>query len=214
MENLSLLLFLSVAVPLGMMLFVCKERTRLFLGFFLTGTVVALFCGELNGFIKPLLPFSGQYYSINIAPIVEEFCKGLPILFFAFAWKPERQTLLAVSVAVGIGFAVLENAFVFASSTVSIPIVTALLRAFGAGMMHGICTLAVGYGMSYVHERRKIFFSGTVALLAAAIVYHSIYNNFVISGHTIEGVILPTVSFIPTVLIRRVQKKKKCSTEQ
>lgn len=206
MGNLSLLLFMSIFVPIGMMLFICRGQTRRFLVFLLLGTVAGLFCGEVNGMLTPLLPFSSQYYSINIAPITEEIFKALPILFFVFVLKPERQVLLEVSVAVGIGFAVLENAYVFASADGSISLLTALLRAFGAGMMHGICTLAVGYGMSFVHFRRKLFLPGTLGLLAAAFVYHSMYNNLVLSGHALAGALLPALTLVVALVPQRFKK--------
>ena len=35
----------------------------------------------------------------------------------------------------------------------NVPAVNALIRGFGAGMMHGVCALAVGDGMTFVHTR-------------------------------------------------------------
>ena len=54
--------------------------------------------------------------------------------------------------AVGIGFAVLENAFYLLNSD-SFNMVDAIVRAFGAGLMHGMCTLLVGVGISFVKKK-------------------------------------------------------------
>lgn len=209
MENLSLLLFMSIAVPVGMMLFICRREMRHLIIFFLTGMVVALFSGELNGILIRLLPFDFLYYTTNTAPVVEEVGKAIPIIFYALVFKPKKQTLLEISVAVGIGFAVLESAFVFASSDSGIQLETALLRAFGAGMMHGICSLAIGFGMSFVTKERKVFFAGTLALLSIAIVFHSAYNNLIVAEHTGIAFLLPSLTLGTAFLICKIKKKQK-----
>ena len=189
-----------------MTLFVCKGKSRTLLTFFFLGTVVCLFCGEFSALIMKMLPFGTVYYTSNFTPLFEELFKALPILVYAFLFKPKKQTLLECSILVGVGFAVLENAFILGSNVESVTVLLALIRAFGAGMMHGLCTLAVGYGMTFVHTRRKLFYTGTVALLSVATIYHSIYNVLVQSQHQIFGFILPVLTFIPLFV---VLKKKK-----
>ncbi len=66
---------------------------------------------------------------------------------------------------------------------------------------HGVCTLAVGYGMTFVHTKRNLFYTGTVALLAVATIYHSVYNTLVQSQHQLAGFLLPVVTFIPVFII-------------
>ena len=80
-------------------------------------------------------------------------------------------------------------------------VTNALICGFGAGMMHGICTLAVGYGMTFVHTRRKLFYTGTTALLSVAIIYHSVYNTLVQSQHQLVGFLLPVITFIPVLVL-------------
>jgi hypothetical protein len=100
--------------------------------------------------------------------------------------------------AVGIGFAVLENAFLLLNGN-SFHMLDAIARAFGAGLMHGMCTLLVGVGISFVKKRQKLFAVGTFALLSTAITYHGIYNMLVQSNFEIIGYLLPiTVNgFLP-----------------
>ena len=83
----------------------------------------------------------------------------------------------------------------------SVSVANVLIRGFGAGMMHGVCTLAVGYGMTFVHTRRKLFYTGTVALLAVAMIYHSVYNTLVQSQHQLVGFLLPVITFIPVLAL-------------
>ncbi len=201
MGNLNLILFISFAAPLLMTLFVCKGKSRTLLIFLFLGTVVCLFCGEFSAIIMKMLPFDTQYYTSNFTPLFEEVFKALPILVYAFIFKPKRRTLLESSILVGVGFAVLENAFILGGAVSSLSVTTALIRGFGSGMMHGVCTLAVGYGMSFVHTKRKLFYTGTTALLAVAMIYHSVYNTLVQSEHSLVGFLLPVITFIPVIVL-------------
>ena len=201
MGNLNLILFISFAAPLLMTLFVCKGKARTLLTFLLIGMVVCLFCGEFSAIIMRQLPFDRQYYTSNFTPLFEEVFKALPILVYAFMFKPKKRTLLECSILVGVGFAVLENAFILGGAASSVSVATALIRGFGAGMMHGLCTLAVGYGMTFVHTKRKLFYTGTVALLSAAVIYHSVYNTLVQSPHQLVGFLLPLITFIPVLVL-------------
>lgn len=196
MGNLNLILFISFAAPLLMTLFVCKGKARTLLTFLFIGTVVCLFCGEFSAMIMKLLPFERRYYTSNFTPLFEEVFKAFPILIYAFLFKPKKRTLLECSILIGVGFAVLENAFILGGAASSVTITNALIRGFGAGMMHGVCTLTVGYGMTFVHTRRKLFYTGTTALLTVAVIFHSVYNTLVQSSHQLVGFVLPVVTFI------------------
>lgn len=154
-----------------------------------------------------------KYFTANFTPLFEEVFKALPILFFAFLYKPDRRTLLECSVLVGVGFAVLENAFILGSEAETVSILTALVRGFGAGMLHVVCTLAVGYGISFVHTQRKFFCTGSVALLTSAIIFHSIYNMLVQAEHYVVGLLLPMIVFVQILILlqqmRAKEEKKK-----
>ncbi|MBQ0083410.1 MAG: PrsW family intramembrane metalloprotease [Clostridiales bacterium] len=208
MGNLNLILFISFAAPLLMTLFVCKGKARTLLTFLFLGTVVCLFCGEFSAIVMKMLPFGRQYYTSNFTPLFEEVFKALPILVYAFLFKPKKRTLLECSILVGVGFAVLENAFILGSAASSVSVTSAVIRGFGAGMMHGIATLAVGYGMTFVHTRRKLFYTGTVALLSVAMIYHSVYNTLIQSEHQLIGFLLPVITFIPVLIILSKTEEK------
>ena len=210
MGNLNLILFISFAAPLLMTLFVCKGKARTLLLFLFFGTAVCLFCGEFSATVLKFVPFGIKYYTSNFTPLIEEVFKALPILIYAFLFKPKKRTLLECSILVGVGFAVLENAFILGGSASSVSVTNALIRGFGAGMMHGVCTLAVGYGMTFVHTKRKLFYTGTTALLTVATIYHSIYNTLVQSSHQLVGFLLPVVTFVPVlVLLNKTEEKKE-----
>lgn len=203
MGNLNLILFISFSAPLLMSVFVGKDKLRTGLLFLFIGTVICLFCGEFNTIIYRMLPYDMRYFTSNFTPLFEEIFKALPILVYAFLFTPDKKTLLECAALVGVGFAMLENAFILGGAAGEVSVVSALIRGFGAGMMHGVATLIVGYGMTFVHTKRKLFYTGTTALLTVAVIYHSIYNTLVQSSHQFAGFLLPMVTFIPLMVILR-----------
>ena len=99
--------------------------------------------------------------------------------------------------ATGVGFAVLENAYYIIDNYETFSAWLALARGFGTGLMHGMCTLIIGFGISFVKKRRKLFAAGTFALLITAITYHSIFNMLVSSKYSFIGIMLPIVTYLP-----------------
>lgn len=207
MGNFNFILFVSIAVPMAMMLFVCKGKTRNIIIFFLIGMSACLFSGEVVGAIINKSGISAECTVINITPTSEEMCKLIPIVFFAVALQPKKQELLECAFAVGVGFAVQENAYILAMALDDVSIFHAVVRGFGAGMVHVVSALGIGYGMSFVNKRRKLSIPLTTALFAAAVVWHSIYNQLILK-FGVATAILPMIIF--TQIIIKIKSKKQC----
>lgn len=184
-----------------------EKKARQPIVFVLIGIFVSVFAAEVNGVLRSLLPLTTYEMTIIVTPISEEILKAIPILAFATILSAKKEALFTASMAVGIGFAVLENAFYLLNDT-SFNMFDAVIRAFGAGLMHGMCTLLVGVGISFVKKKSKIFVVGTFALLSTAITYHGIYNMLVQSDFRAIGFLLPITTYIPFV-VWRIKKKKK-----
>ena len=147
MDSMIYILFISIFIPILLMASLIEKRARLPILFVLAGMFVSVFSAELNGLLRNILPLSKYELTIIVTPMTEEFLKALPILFYALIISDKRETLFTASMATGIGFAVLENAyFLLNAATWNIP--DAVTRAFGTGLMHGMCTLLVGVGIS------------------------------------------------------------------
>lgn len=207
MENVNLISYVAIAVPLSGVLLFCERKSRTTLFFLLIGMTVCLFCGEVNTLLYSVLPLPEELFITNISPITEEVCKALPILAYAFLRYPSRKNLLVCSFALGVGFAVLENAAVISSGE-NISLWLALIRGFGCGISHGLCTTAVGYGCSYIYKRRKLFYTGTFALLAFSIILHAVYNLLSLGGYVVAGTILAVVLLILFWLIAGNKSEK------
>ena len=194
MDDMILNLLIGFAAPLTMVLLICKGDTRRLLMFLLFGMAVCYGTSWVNYFARIGLGLEKGVSASSTAPMVEELMKAIPILLYAFICKPKRRALLECSAMVGVGFAILENAAYFLGG---VSLLSALTRGFGAGMLHCVCTITVGYGISFVHVKRKLFYTGTVGLLSAAIIWHSVYNTLVQSDYPLIGLALPMLTFLP-----------------
>ena len=208
MDNLSYIAFICLTVSLGLMLPLMEKKTRSVVIFMIVGFFACLFVSELNSIL--LKAFNGDmfYVTTTITPVSEELVKALPILYFAIIISDDRRTLIANSFAVGVGFALLENIIILMQNIQEVSVLWALVRGFGSGLVHGVCTMMVGYGISYIKKRRKLFYCGTFALLSTAIIYHAIYNLLVQSDYQYAGVLLPIITYIPLLILIRKKTVK------
>lgn len=211
MENLIYILFISVFVPILLMTFLVEKKSRLPISFMLVGIFVSVFVAEINGLLRSFLLMDNFKFTIIVTPITEEILKALPILIYATMVSDKKETLFTAAMATGIGFAVLENAY-YLLNDYSFNMVDAIIRAFGTGLMHGMCTLLVGVGISFAKKRRKIFVVGVFALLSTAITYHGIYNMLVQSPYEVVGFLLPIITYIPFLIWRLKIKNKNKKT--
>ena len=211
MGNIIYVLFVSISVPMLLMALLVEKKARLPVVFMLIGIVVSVFAGEVNGVLSKVLSMDLYSIIVIVTPVSEELLKALPLLYYALVISDKRERLFTASMAIGIGFAVLENAYYFVNY-VDFSMIKAVIRAFGAGLMHGMCTLLVGVGISFVKKKRKLFAVGTFGLLSTAIVYHGVYNILIQSKFSIAGALLPIATYIPFV-VWRIRRKIASSTE-
>ncbi|MBQ4473654.1 MAG: PrsW family intramembrane metalloprotease, partial [Lachnospiraceae bacterium] len=150
MVNLEYILFICVVAPLFLMLLMMPGRARLSLGFMIIGIVVCLFVSELNALLLPLFGYDMTYTTSVITPITEEIIKAIPILFYAKVFSDKRDTIMMISLALGIGFGMFENTVVLVQNIGAVTVTWAVIRGFSTALMHGICTLSVGFGISFI----------------------------------------------------------------
>ena len=212
MESLTVILFLCVCVPvIPILILLPDKRSKQFLGFLLIGMAMCLISSEINPLILKLFDNNMYYVTTNVTPITEEVLKGLAILYFALFVSDDRDTLLSLSMAVGLGFALLENMVILTGNIKSVTAVWALARGLGAAQMHGACTALVGLGISYVRKKKKIFFCGTFSLLIEASIFHAVFNLLVQYKYRYLAFIWASLLFIPIIVITKRNSKKKKS---
>lgn len=208
MQNLNLILFLSFTVPLIMAVFVCGKKSKRVLLFFFFGTVMCLMCGSLASLIISSSGTDIKTYSKFISPVTEELFKAIPLIIFAVFYKPKKRALLECSLLLGVGFGMLENAYVIALNAENIVLGDVIGRAFGSGMMHGVCTFAVGFGLTFFYSDKKYYHFFTLGLGVLAICYHSVYNMLVLSDYAVIGYIMPILAFVPVVIFSKKESSQ------
>ena len=211
MDGMIYILFISIFVPIMLMANLIEKKARLPIVFVLTGMFISVFASEVNGVMRVMLPLSSYELTIIVTPMTEEFLKALPVLFYALVISDKAEALFTASMATGIGFAVLENTY-YLLNVDTWNLFDAVIRAFGTGLMHGMCTLLVGAGITFVKTKRKVFWAGTFALLSTAIIYHGIYNMLIQSRYDLVGQLLPISTYIPFLVWRLRKKRSKRST--
>lgn len=209
MDSMIYVLFIAVIIPLLLTVFIVEKKSRLPMAFFIIGIFSSAFVSEINGLLYGVLDIPMQEFVLRVTPITEEVVKVIPILLYALMVSDDRDTLVSISMISGIGFAVLENAYVLLQSIESFSLLTAIVRGFGTGLMHGMCTLLVGFGISFVRKQRKIFGAGLFALLSLAITYHALFNMLIQSRLLILGALLPMLTYVPFFLKRNLGKKQE-----
>lgn len=203
MDYLIYILAICISAPLLLMLIIADSKTRNLLGFMIIGIYIAVLASEINAILRELFSNSLDIFHLttSITPVCEEILKALPILFVAVFVSDKRSTLFLKAMSIGIGFAVMENTFILLQNIENVSLFWAMIRGFSSGLMHALCTLFVGIGISMVRKRRKLFFSGTFALLITASIYHSLFNMLIQAEFMYIGALLPILTYIPLAYI-------------
>lgn len=213
MDSLIYILFISIFFPLFLMMLLVEEKARLPIIFVMVGIFISVFASEVNGVLLSMLNITRYDATITLAPVTEELLKAFPILFYAVVVSDKKEKLFTASMATGIGFAILENAYYLIVNYETFSVLSALIRGFCTGLMHGMCTLLVGFGISFIRKRHKLFAVGMFALLSVAITYHAIFNMLIQSKYPVVGALLPMATYLPFFIWRNVKGKIKIETK-
>lgn len=201
-EYLVVNVFVCLLVPMAFILGFLKGNSRAVIGYMIIGMTVGLVASQINTMI--LNAVQDRFFVItNLTPLTEELLKAMPVLFYCFAVSSAKEKLVPIAASVGIGFAIFENITVLLQSS-SPELFWIFCRGIGAGLMHAICTAAVGFGMSIVGYRKRLFLPGTFSLLALAGIYHAVFNTMV-ETEVLKyfGICLPICTYVPLILIIR-----------
>ena len=196
------LILICFAVPLLLLMTLLDRHSRLLVGFMLLGMLVAVSSYEINSTAQFLLGMSGREISVKVAPVVEELLKALPVLFYAALVCDDRRQLLPLDMSVGIGFALLENAYLLITYAEQVTLGWAVIRGISTS------TLAVGYGMQFLRRQKKLFYTGIFGLLSLAMTYHATFNLLIQSDLDWLGMLLPITTYAVFRLLTRKKARK------
>ena len=178
-------IFVCIAAPLLVAAF-CMERKYLrFFLFAFAGMGACLASAYVNTFFASIYSATPFNATAEIAPVVEEVIKLLPLLFYLLVFEPRPQQIRPAVLTVAAGFATFENiCYLIQHGAERLSFL--LIRGFGTGAMHIVCGAIVGYGLTYVWQRGWLKAAGTCGLLGVAVIFHGIYNLLITCGEHVQ----------------------------
>ncbi len=176
-------IFVCIAAPL-LVAALCmgKKHYRVFF-FCFAGMGASLLSAYINTFFARLYHADIINATTQIAPVVEEILKLLPLLFYLLVFEPKPEKINTSVLILATGFATFEN-ICYLTQLGAADLSFLLIRGFGTGAMHIVCGAVVGLGLVYVWQRGWLRVAGTAGLLCVAITFHAIYNLLVAYGGT------------------------------
>lgn len=196
-------IFVLLAAPLLACLPFVKGRPRVMATFMLCGMVCCLLSSYVNAFFVGWVGADEVSGAVEVAPVVEEAIKLLPILFYLLVLEPQVEDAGLAIVALSVGFATLESGLYLATGDLTTPAMLAL-RGLGTSMMHLTSGVLMRYGLTRVWTRPWLKVAGTSGLLCLAMTFHGLYNLLVAAGGAAQvmAVCLPAMTLALVLLVR------------
>ena len=201
-------IFVLITAPLIACLFCVRGKPRAVIAFLLVGMTACLASVYVSSFIAQAVGLDAVRTAVEIAPSVEEAAKLLPLLFYLMVLEPDAEDVDLAFIVVAVGFASMESAFYLGDSGFSDP-VTLLLRGLSTAMMHVVCGVVVGYGLTHAWKHPWLRAAGTFGLLCLASTYHGIFNMLVAAqgAALVAAVVLPLATLVPLLVVRRRRER-------
>ena len=174
-----------IAAPLFITMLCVGRKYRAAFVFCFAGMLVCLLSAYLNTFFTIIYQADTMNAATQIAPVVEEIMKLLPLLFFLIVFEPDLQRFRLAAMLVAASFATLENICYLAENGAG-QMLFLLIRGFGTGAMHVVCGSAYSEGLRFVWHDRLLRSVCIPGILCVTIIYHAIYNLLVSAGGSVQ----------------------------
>ncbi len=200
--------FICIAAPLLVAMLCAGKRSRPGFAFLLAGMGMCLLSAYINTFFARLYGADIAQAAAELAPVIEETMKLLPLLFFLLVFEPARHEAQSAILFVAAGFATFENICYLIENGAS-QLWFLLMRGFGTGAMQIVCGAIVGYGLLYVWKRPWLKAAGTFGLLCIAMIYHAIFNLLLSVGGAAQtvGLLIPVLTVLSGIGITKLRRR-------
>lgn len=199
--------FVCIAGPILLATLYMGKKYYGILSFCLAGMGACLLSAYINTFFASYYNADIINATTQIAPVVEEIMKLLPLLFYLLVFEPKLEKINMAVLLVAISFATFENiCYLIENGAGQLSFI--LIRGFGTGAMHIVCGLIASYGLVYVWHHSWLKIGGTFGLLAVAINFHAIYNLLIAHGGMTQYIayILPVLTMVLGKTINQIYK--------
>ena len=189
-------IFLCMVSPL-LVAALCMGRRQLrFFLFCIAGMGVCLLSAYINTFLAAVCQADALAATAEIAPVVEEMMKLLPLVFYLLVFEPEGDKIKAAAITLSLSFATFENVCYLTENGAG-SFVFLLIRGMSAGALHLVCGILTGLALAYVFRHPWLTCTGTVGILGVCMVLHGIYNLLI----TADGFWQMVGYFFPSAII-------------
>ena len=200
---LPVCLFLGALVLIDSYKLVALRAVLLSVG---AGVIAAVASYGLNVSLRPALDLEFAPYSWYVAPVVEESCKAVFVVYLLRRNKVGFVVDAAIhGFAIGTGFALLESLYYLRVDT---GVWMWISRGFGTAIMHGGTTAIVAM-VSKTLQNRVAAFRVHLVLpgLGVAVVLHSLYNQFLLHPLLAAGLIMLVVPAVSVAVFQRSERE-------
>lgn len=205
--------FVGTLIPLVFLILALKGETKLLLGFFAWGLVAFTLALFINTQIYEVGGISREHLAVTWGPVVEEFLKALPLIYFLISKKDLKYSVFYFAMASGIGFSIQENyLYLFENYGNSVsPITFIIIRSVTTCIMHGMSVAILGYGIQIIRKIRIFTLPVLFGLFSLAVTFHALYNLYVDSSIKLIGLLLPILLYLTGVLIVKEENPPEIS---
>ncbi|NLC32451.1 MAG: PrsW family intramembrane metalloprotease [Clostridiales bacterium] len=195
--------FWGTMIPLVFLIILLKGENRLMMLFFAWGMVAFALSLPVNNLIHEQGGIPLSVLSVTWAPIIEEFFKALPLLYFLIRKQKTAFPLFSFALAAGIGFSIQENYTYLLGQTGAASSLTfyVILRSITTCLMHGMATGILGFGLTLIKEFSMIVLPLLFGLFSVSIILHALFNLYIASGVRLMGMLMPLLLYMVSVWI-------------
>lgn len=203
-------IFVCIAAPLLVAALCMGRRYLRFFLFAFAGMGACLIASYLNTFFAAFYGATAFNATAEIAPVVEEVTKLLPLLFYLLVFEPAAEKILPAVITLAASFATFENiCYLIEHGAERVGFL--LIRGFGTGAMHIVCGAIVGFGLVYVWQRGWLRLAGTCGLLGTAVIFHGTYNLLIAYGGWVQYIAyaLPLAALALGMIVSRALPRER-----
>jgi RsiW-degrading membrane proteinase PrsW (M82 family) len=204
-------IFLGTLFPLLFLIIILKGENRLIMLFFTWGLVAFALSLTINNTLVNQYHFDFVSLSVTYAPVIEEFIKAFPLIYFLLKRKKTNFPYVNFAVAAGIGFSIQEN-YVYLLGNIGATQTTIfyiILRSVTSCLMHGMTTGIIGYGLMLIRKFKKMIWQLLFGLFTLSVTIHSLFNLYINSNIRIIGMMIPVLLYmIGLVVLNSISEEK------
>lgn len=168
-------IFICLAAPFLLAAVGAKGDTKKNYIFIVLGFACCIISAYLNTFFSVLYRAESFATVVEIAPVVEETVKLLPLLFCIIVFEVKARDGADIIFNIAIGFATFENiCYLLEHGTGNL--LHMVIRGFSTGAMHITCAFVIGYGLKIFKQSAALKTAGIFGLLCVTITFHAIFN--------------------------------------